>query len=113
MTKKSEKLVKTRNKANLCKLARPNYRIHIWVKLLDYSLQLISLIPATAGGRQDIAMLQQLSQTAQVRIDELVQRTQEREEERKKKKKALSVDQTPSASRVYVPESDKKGQTTT
>ena len=47
---------------------------------------MISLIPATAGGRRDVTMSQQISQTAQERIDELVQRTREKEEERKKKK---------------------------
>ena len=51
---------------------------------------MISLIPATAGGRRDVTMSQQISQTAQERIDELVWRTQEKEE-RKKKKKEFQV----------------------
>ena len=59
---------------------------------------LISLIPATAGGRHDVTMSQQISQTAQERIDELVWRTQEKEEERKKKKKEFQVGEASSSS---------------
>ena len=59
---------------------------------------LISLIPATAGDRCDIKMSQQISQTAQERIDELVWRTQEKEEARKKKKKEFQVGEASSNS---------------
>ena len=57
-------------------------------------------------------MSQQVSQTAQERIDELVQRTQEKEEERKKKKKALLVGETTSTSQEC-PSGLDKGQETT
>ena len=73
---------------------------------------MISLIPATARGRCDIAMSQQISQTAQERIDELVQRTREKEEERKKKKKELQVGEASSSSQECPSGSD-KGQETT
>ena len=73
---------------------------------------MISLIPATAGGRCDITMSQRISQTAQERIDELVQRTQEKEEERKKKKKELQVGEASSSSQEC-PSGPDKGQETT
>ena len=57
-------------------------------------------------------MLQQVSQTVQERIDELVRRTREKEEERKKKKKALLDDETASTSQEC-PSKSKKGQETT
>ena len=57
-------------------------------------------------------MSQQVSQTVQERIDELVQRTQEKEEERKKKKKALLVGETASTSQECPSRLD-KGQETT
>ena len=74
---------------------------------------MISLIPATAGGRCDATMSQQVSQTVQEKIDELVQRTQEKEEERKKKKKALLTGETTSASQEHPSGSDKGQETTT
>ena len=74
---------------------------------------MISLIPATTGGKRDAAMSQQVSQTVQERIDELVQRTQEKEEERKKKKKALLVGKTTSTSQEHPSGSDKGQETTT
>ena len=58
---------------------------------------MISLIPATAGGRRGITMSQQISRTEQERIDELVWRTREKEE-RKKKKKELQVGEASSSS---------------
>ena len=73
---------------------------------------MISLIPATAGGRRDVIMSQQISQTAQERIDKLVCRTQEKEEERKKKKKELQVGEASSSSQECPSGSD-KGQETT
>ena len=74
---------------------------------------MISLIPATAGGRCDVTMSQQISQTAQERIDELVWRTREKEEERqKKKKKELQVGEASSSSQECPSDSD-KGQETT
>ena len=73
---------------------------------------MISLIPATAGGRRDIAMLQQVSQTAQERIDKLVWRTREKEEERKKKQKVFLVGETTSTSQEC-PSGLEKGQETT
>ena len=73
---------------------------------------MISLIPATAGGRCDITMSQQISRTAQERIDELVWRTQEKEEERKRKKKELLVGEASSTSQEC-PSSSDKGQETT
>ena len=72
---------------------------------------MISLIPATAGGRRDVTMSQQISQTAQERIDKLVWRTQEKEEERKKKKE-LQVGKASSSSQERPSDSD-KGQETT
>ena len=56
-------------------------------------------------------MLQQVSQTAQERIDELIRRTQENEEE--KKKKALLVGETTSTSQEHPSGSDKGQETTT
>ena len=58
-------------------------------------------------------MLQQVSQTIQERIDELVQRTREKEEERKKKKKALLVGETTGTSQGCTSKSDKGQETTT
>ena len=58
-------------------------------------------------------MSQQVSQTAQERIDKLVQRAWEREEERKKKKKALLVGETTSTSQGCPSRSDKGQETTT
>ena len=57
-------------------------------------------------------MSQQVSQTAQERIDELVRRTWEKEEERKKKKKVLLVGKIASTSQECPLGSD-KGQETT
>ena len=57
-------------------------------------------------------MSQQVSQTVQEQIDQLVQRTREKEEERKKRKKALLVDETTSTSQEC-PLKSKKGQETT
>ena len=73
---------------------------------------MISLIPATAGGRRDITMSQQISQTAQERIDELVCRTREKEEEEKKKKKELQTGEASRSSQEHPSDSD-KGQETT
>ena len=58
-------------------------------------------------------MSQQVSQTVQDRIDELVQRTREKEEERKKKKKALLVSETAGTSQGCTSKSDKGQETTT
>ena len=58
-------------------------------------------------------MSPQVSQTVQERIDELVQRTQEKEEERKKKKKVLHVSKTASTSQGCTSKSDKGQETTT
>ena len=58
-------------------------------------------------------MSQQVSQTVQERIDELVQRTQEKEKERKKKRKALLVGKTTSTSQGCTSKSDKGQETTT
>ena len=58
-------------------------------------------------------MSQQVSQTVQEGIDELVPRTREKEEERKKRKKALLVDETASTSQRYPSRSDKGQETTT
>ena len=74
---------------------------------------MISLIPDTAGGRHDATMSQQISQTAQERIDKLVRRTREKEEERKKKKKALLVGKTTSTSQEHPSGLDKGQETTT
>ena len=57
-------------------------------------------------------MSQQVSQTVQEQIDELVQRTWEKEEERKKKK-ALLVSETTSTSQECPSKSDKGQETTT
>ena len=57
-------------------------------------------------------MLQQVSQTVQERIDELVQRTREKEEERKKKK-VLLVSKTAGTSQGCTSKSDKGQETTT
>ena len=58
-------------------------------------------------------MSQQVSQTAEERIDELVQRTQEKEEERKKKKKVLLVGETAGTSQRCTSKSGKGQETTT
>ena len=57
-------------------------------------------------------MSQQISQTAQERIDELVWRTQEKEEERKKKKKELQTGEA-SRSSQECPSDSNKGQEST
>ena len=75
---------------------------------------MISLIPAVAGRRTDITMLQQTSQATQERIDELIRRTQEKEEERKKKKRELQAGEaTMSGSSQEHPSELTKGQETT
>ena len=58
-------------------------------------------------------MLRQVSQTVQERIEELVQRTWEKEEERTKKKKALLVGETASTSQGCPSKSDQGQETTT
>ena len=58
-------------------------------------------------------MSQQVSQTVQEQIDELVRRTWEKEEERNKKKKALLVSETASTSQGCTSKSDKGQETTT
>ena len=58
-------------------------------------------------------MSQQVSQTIQERIDELVRRTQEKEAERKKKKKALLVSETAGTSQGCTSKSDEGQETTT
>ena len=58
-------------------------------------------------------MSQQVSQTVQEQIDELVRRTQEKEEERKKKKKVLLIGETTSTSQECPSKSDKGQETTT
>ena len=58
-------------------------------------------------------MSQQVSQTVQERIDELVQRTREKDEERKKKKKAFLVGEAASTSQDCTSKSDKGQETTT
>ena len=73
---------------------------------------MISLIPAIAGRRSDFTMSQQMSRATQEKIDELVQRTQEKEEERKKKKKKLQVGKASSSSQERPSDSD-EGQETT
>ena len=73
---------------------------------------MIGLIPATAGGRCDITMSQQISQTVQERNDELVRRTWEKEEEWKKKKKELQTGKASRSSQECPSDSD-KGQETT
>ena len=57
-------------------------------------------------------MSQQVSQTVQKRIDELVQRTRGKDEERKKKK-ALLVSETNSTGQECASKPDDKGQETT
>ena len=75
---------------------------------------MIILIPAAAGRRTDITMLQQTSQATQERIDELIRRTQEKEEERKKKKRELQAGEaTTSGSSQERPSELTKGQETT
>ena len=75
---------------------------------------MISLIPAVARRRSDITMSQQISQATQERIDELIQKTQEKEEERKKKKKGLQAGEaTTSSSSQEHPLDPVKGQKTT
>ena len=58
-------------------------------------------------------MSQQVSQTIQEQIDELVRRTREKDEERKKKKKALLVGETASTSQDCTSKSDNGQETTT
>ena len=59
-------------------------------------------------------MSQQISQATQERIDELIQRTQEKEEERKKKRKGLEAGKaTMSSSSQEHPSDPVKGQETT
>ena len=58
-------------------------------------------------------MLQQVSQTVQEQIDELVRRTQEKDAERKKKKKALLIGEITSTSQGCTSKSDKGQETTT
>ena len=58
-------------------------------------------------------MSQQVSQTIQEQIDELVRRTREKDKERKKKKKALLVSDTASTSQGCTSKSDKGQETTT
>ena len=58
-------------------------------------------------------MSQRISQTVQERIDELVQRTREKDEEREKKKKAHLVGETTSTSQGCTSKSDKGQETTT
>ena len=75
---------------------------------------MISLIPAVAGRRTNVMMLQQTSRATQERIDELIRRTQEKEEERKKKRGELQACEatTSSSSQECQPEPI-KGQETT
>ena len=73
---------------------------------------MISLIPAIAGRRSDIMMSQQTSLATQERIDELIQRTQEKEEERKKKRKELQAGKASSSGQGH-PSDPTKGQETT
>ena len=56
-------------------------------------------------------MSQQVSQAIQKQIDELVQRTREKDEERKKK--ALLADEAASTSQGCTPKTDKGQETTT
>ena len=72
---------------------------------------MISLIPAVAGRRSDFTMSQQTSRATQERVDELIQRTQEKEEERKKRKE-LQVGKASSSSQEHPSDPD-KGQETT
>ena len=74
---------------------------------------MISLIPAVAGRRTDITMSQQTSQVTQERIDELIQRTQEKEQERKKKRELQAGEPTMSSSSQECPSEPTKGQETT
>ena len=75
---------------------------------------MISLIPAVAGRRTGITMSQQKSQATQERIDELIQKTQEKEQERKKKKGELQAGEaTMSSSSQECPSEPTKGQETT
>ena len=75
---------------------------------------MISLISAVAGRRTDITMSQQMNQATQERIDELIQRTQEKEQERKKKKRELQAGEaTMSSSSQERPSEPTKGQETT
>ena len=69
---------------------------------------MISLIPATVGGRHDVAMSQQVSQTVQ----ESMTSWSRGPERRKKKKKALLVGETTSTSQEC-PSGLDKGQETT
>ena len=63
------------------------------------------------GSRQDIAMLQRVSQAVQKRIDELVRRIREKDEERKKK--ALLANEAASTSQGCTSKTDKGQETTT
>ena len=75
---------------------------------------MISLIPADAGRRADVTMLQQTSQATQERIDELIRRTQEKEEERKKKKRELQAGEASMSSSSQEHQSEPtEGQETT
>ena len=75
---------------------------------------MISLIPAVAGRKADVMMLQQTSQATQERIDELIKRMQEKEEERKKKKRELQAGEaTMSGSSQECQSEATKGQETT
>ena len=75
---------------------------------------MISLIPAVAGRRTDVTMSQQMSQVTQERIDELIQRTQEKEEEGKEKRKELQAGEaTTNSSSQERPSEPTKGQETT
>ena len=75
---------------------------------------MISLIPAVAGRRTNVTMMQQISQATQERIDELIRRTQEKEEERKKKKRELQAGEvTTSSSGQECPTESAEGQETT
>ena len=71
---------------------------------------MISLIPAIAGRRSDFTISQQTSRATQEKIDELVQRTREKEEERKKKEP--QVGKASSSSQEHPSDPD-KGQETT
>ena len=73
---------------------------------------MISLNPAVAGRRSDFTMSQQTSRATEERIDELIQRTQEKEEERKKKRKELQAGEASSSSEGR-PSDTTRGQETT
>ena len=72
------------------------------------------MIPAVAGRRTDVTMLQQTSQATQERIDELIRRMQEKEEERKKKRRELQAGEaTMSSSSQECQPEPTEGQETT